>query len=323
MFECWRHSRWFVQMPLHDGPAADGDFAGGPGDLAGGDEDAHPEYDVDLGDGTDDDPSAAAQPGARPPRAPVQQPAQGGTPGAGPDTRSAITPEQYNQVVTGYQTMERNFAALQAQNQLLQRQVAALTGVRPPEPASSQDPPLSEADQKAVAAVYRLFPKLRPLLEKADALLGIPDTVKRFETEAESRWTDIGTRMWDAFDKAVGEAYGGNKLHPFAQKALDAAFIAWLETDKNAAARYRMGDMTLSAEFLRMYKSGVIVPAQRAGNGQPPRTVGGRPSGQQPPRVPRGGPGQPATGQRPAQPNAKNPDEVHEAAADAFFAARS
>lgn len=326
MFGTWRRSPWFIQMPLLDTP---GDGGGGGGDLSGADADAHPEYDVDFGDPPDDDPPVQGDPGATPPSRTVQPPAQG-DPGAGPDPRTqAPTREQYDQLVTGYRSMERNFTTLQAQNQLLQRQVAALTGQQPPAQPQGDQPQLTEADQKAIKAVYRLFPQLKPLLEKAQDILQLPEQVSSFKSEADSRWTDIGTRMWDSFDKAITQAYGlqnGAKLTPFAQKSIDSAFIAWLETDRNAAARYRMGDMTLPAEFMQMYRSGVIVPAQRATAGGTPnqqRGALGRPGQQQqPPRVPRGGPGSTTVGQRPQQPNTKKPDQVHDAAADAFFAQR-
>lgn len=321
MFLTWRRSPFVVQMPLYNTPD---DLGGGGGDLAGADEGAHPEYDVDLGEGGDDDPALDPSTQGAQPGTPVRQPAQGGTPGGGQDPRTQqpqITAEQYTTLATSYRTLESNLSQVLAQNQLLQRQVAALTGVQPPQQQPQTQ--LSEADQKAVEAVYRLFPQLKPLLEKAQDLLSLPETVNGFKSEAERRWIDVGTRMWDAFDRSVGEAFGGQNLHPFAKQSLDSAFITWLETDKNAQARYRMGDTTLAAEFVKMYRNGVIAPAQRAGSPQPRGARPGQPGQQQPPRVPRGGPGQPAVGQRPAQPNVKKPDEVHDAAADAYFASRS
>jgi hypothetical protein len=309
-----RFHRWIPQGPffIHD------DGGGGGGDAG----DAHPEYDIDLtaddgGGGPADDP-AGQQPGA-PPRAPVQSPATGYPPGAGPDTRPPqYTPEQVSQVVTGYRNLLQRSQAIEAQNQLLQRQVAALTGVQPPQQQPGQQ--LSEADQKAIAAVYRLFPQLKPLLEKAQDILTLPDTVNTFKTEAEGRWVDLGNRMWHQFDQAVKEIYPG-QLHPFAQKAIDAAFVSWLETDPQAGARYRVGDMTLPGEFLKMYRNGLVVPAMRAGNpSTPQRGLTGRQPPGQPPRVPRGGPGGNAIGQQPPQPNVKDPAAVHDAAADAYFA---
>lgn len=315
MFGTYHRSPWFPQglLFIHD------DGGGGGGDAG----DVHPEYDIDLeagdaGAGGADDPAGQMQGAA--PRTPVQPPATGQGPGAGPDSRPPqYTPEQVSQVVTGYRQLAQRAQAIEAQNQLLQRQVAALTGVQPPQQQPGQQ--LSEADQKAIAAVYRLFPQLKPLLEKAQDILTLPDTVNGFKSEAESRWTDLGTRMWHQFDSAVKQLYAG-PLHPFAQKAIDAAFVAWLETDQSAGARYRMGDMTLPGEFLKMYRNGLVVPAMRAGNPpNPQRGLPGRQPGQ-PPRVPRGGPGGNAIGQQPPQPNVKDADAVHNAAADAYFAQR-
>jgi hypothetical protein len=102
---------------------------------------------------------------------------------------------------------------------------------------------------------------------------------------------------------------------------LDTAFVTFLETDKNASARYRAGDVTVVDEFVNMFRTGVIVPANRPvpnNNGLPPR----RPQPAGPPRLPRGGPGSTVVGQQPQQPNRANAAEVHEAAADAYFAAR-
>lgn len=318
MLKNWLRSPWFgVQQPCCERP----DPGGGGGDP---DPTAQPDYDIDLeAGGEDDDPSR--QPGAPAGRPPVQDPARPGQPGGapGPDggTPQTYTPEQFNQVVTSYRTLERQHQQLVGQLQSQQRMIAALTGQQPPA-GGGDEPALSEADQKAIKAVYRLFPQLKPLLEKAQDLLGLPDTVKGFVTEGESRWQDIGTRMWEAFDGAVKQAYGDRQLHPFAQRALDNAFVGWLESDRNAAARYRTGDIGLAAEFMKMYRNGVIVPAQQAGapgpGGAPRRP--GQPPG--PPRVPRGGPGGAPMGQRPGQPNVKKPDEVHDAAADAYFASR-
>jgi hypothetical protein len=298
--------------PLYDTP----DDGGGGGDEL----DAHPDYDVNLDEagGTAEAPHTASSPS---PGAPIPRGSQGGqppVPGSDQSTPQTVTPEQYDQVVQYGRYQQQALAQLQAHNALLQRQLAALTGVTPPQRDPSV-PQLSEADEKAIAAVYRLFPKLRPLLERADELLQVPGTVKNFQTEADNRWTDLGTRMWTAFDQEVAKTWPGGRLHDFAQKAIDQAFISWLETDRNAAARYRMGDLTLPTEFMGMYRSGIIVPAQRGTNGNQPGPAARR-TGAQPPRVPRGGPGATTVGSRPQQPNVKNADEVHDAAADAFFA---
>jgi hypothetical protein len=328
MFGSWRRSPWFyVQQPLCDG------IDDGSG---GGDPTAHPEYDLDLNDdagGGDDDPSRqppAAPAGRQPAQAPARQPGQppvAGAPGQDGGTPQTFTAEQYGQVANGYRTVLAQNQQLQGQLQMLQNQVAALTGIRPPAGgpgAGEGQPQLSEADQKAIAAVYRLFPQLKPLLEKAQDILQLPETVNGFKSQDQARWQDIGTRMWEAFDGAVKEAFGNRQLHEFAQKSLDAAFVSWLETDKNAAARYRMGDTGLAKEFMRMYRNGVIVPAQQAGapgTGQQPGAPR-RPGQQPPPRVPRGGAGAPPVGQQPGQPNVRDANQLHDAAADAYFAAR-
>jgi hypothetical protein len=309
-------------MPLGDTPGADG-----LGDDGGG---AEPDYDIDLdaGAGGDDPPRPSAAPAGR---QPVQDPARPGQPGGapGPDggTPQTYSAEQYTQVVRGYRTLEGQHNQLQGQVATLTRQIAALTGIPGPstgQPGADQ-PQLSEADQKAISAVYRLFPQLKPLLEKAQDLLSLPDAVNGFKSADQARWQDIGTRMWEAFDAEVKGAYGNRTIHEFAQRSLDAAFVSWLETDKNAAARYRTGDTGLAKEFMRMYRTGVIVPAQQAGapgTGTPPGAPRRPGQPQQQPRVPRGGAGGTAIGQRPGQPNVQKPDELHEAAADAYFTAR-
>jgi hypothetical protein len=330
MFGTWRRSPWFGFQPFFD--VADG--GGGGGDLSGADDTAHPEYDVDLnaGDDGDDPPRQPAAPAGRQPvQAPARQPGQqpaAGAPGQDGGTPQTYTAEQYSQVANGYRTLHTQNAELRGQLQMLQNQVAALTGIRQPAGGpgtDGQQTQLTEADQKAVAAVYRLFPQLKPLLEKAQDLLSLPDAVNGFRQNDQARWQDIGTRMWEAFDGAVKEAYGNRQLHEFAQKSLDAAFVSWLETDKNAAARYRMGDTGLAKEFMRMYRNGVIVPAQQAGapgTGQQPGVPRRPGQQQQQPRVPRGGAGSAPVGQQPGQPNVRNADQLHDAAADAYFAAR-
>lgn len=336
MFGTWCRSPWFprdlrliggrVQMPLGETPGADG--------LTDDDATAHPDYDVDLNaGGEDDDPSrqppaapAGRQPVQAPARQPGQQPPVAGAPGPDGGTPQTYTAEQYSQVVTGYRTLHTQNAELRGQLQLIQNQVAALTGLRPATGpgAAGQTPQLSESDQKAVAAVYRLFPGLKDLLEKAPDLLQLPETVKGYNADAQTRWQDMGTRMWEAFDVEVKAAYGNRQIHAFAKQSLDAAFVSWLETDKNAAARYRTGDTGLAKEFMRMYRNGVIVPAQQAGapGAQPPGPPRRPGQVQQQPRVPRGGAGAAPVGQQPGQPNVQSAEQLHEAAADAYFAAR-
>lgn len=322
MFLTWRRSPFavFVQPPLCD-PDAGG---GGGGDPIP--DDAHPEYDLDdHAGGQGDDPPG--QPGAPAGQPPVQDPARqpAGGPGQDPRTPQTYTADQYNQVASGYRTLQGQNQQMAGQLALMQRQIAALTGAQPPaDPAAGGQPPLSEADQKAVAAVYRLFPQLKPLLDKAQDLLTLPDAVNGFKSAQEAQQNAIATRTWDAFDTAVKGVFG-ETVHPFTKQSLDAAFVSWLETDQNAAARYRSGDLTLATEFMRMYQTGVIGPARaRAQNPNPAGGLPRRPGAPQPPaRVPRGGAGgSPAVpgGQRPAQP--VDPTAVHDAAADAYFATR-
>lgn len=309
MWKSHRPVHGLIAGPYYDAPGADGEYT-----------DAQPDYDIELDPGDGDPEDHSAQSGAQPPRA-LGPGSATGLPAPGPDQRTPTTysQEQYNQVVTGYRDRERALQGASAQIQLLQRQVAALTGAAPPTQTTGQQPQLSDADQKAITAVYRLFPGLKPLLEKSQELLTLPQAVQGFKTDAEARWTDLGTRMWQAFDQTVSQAFPGGKLHPFAQQSIDSAFVAWLEADKNAAARYRLGDMTLPTEFMAMYRNGVIVPAQRAAGTQPQqRGVPGRAGAQ--PRVPRGGPSASPAGQRPAQPDPKDAGAVHDAAADAYFA---
>jgi hypothetical protein len=326
MFSHWRRSLFYVQEPFCDAP---GDPAGGG---AVDDPSAHPDYDVDFGDVVVDDPANPQNPGA-PAAPPVQDPSrQPGDPGQDPRTppvdAAAFTQLQQTVIQSQQQT-----ASLIAENRRLMQAIGTLTGQQPgPQQPSADQPQLSEADQKAVAAIYRLFPNLRPLLEKAQELVAIPETVRGFQQDTQSRWNDLGARMWQTFDGEVRKAYGladGVAMTPFAQKAIDSAFVNWLETDKNAQARYRMGDTTLPAEFMKNYVNGVVVPARArqtppAVPGQPPTPgqPGVRRPAQQPPRVPRGGPGGAPVTTAPAQPNVKKPDEIHSAAADAYFAQR-
>lgn len=331
----WRRSPFYVQEPFTDAP---GDPAGGGG---GGNPDegtAHPDYDVDFGDGAvGDDPPQPPVPGA-PAVPPVQDPARpaGGVPGQEPRT-PAIDPAVFQTLQQTVTQSQGQIQTLVAENRRLMQTIGALTGREPgpAAPAGDQQPQLSEADQRAVSAIHRLFPGLKTLLDKAPELLQMPDSVKAFHQGEQSRWTDIGNRMWTTFDGEVRKAFAlaeGAQMNPFAQKALDSAFVSWLETDQNAAARYRMGDTTLATEFMKNYLNGVIVPAHRARQ-QPPPAPGapgapqpGQPGARRPaappPRVPRGGPGSPPVTQQPAQPNVRNADEIHSAAADAFFTQR-
>jgi hypothetical protein len=332
MLFTWRRSPFFVQMPSFDAP---GDPGGGGGELQ--DPNAHPDYDFDLdaGDGTNDDPLQVPNPGA-PAAPPVQDPRAPGAPGQDPRTPDPA-------FVAYQQQTQQNMAYLQQQNERLMRTVASLTGQQqPPGPAAPVADPManfSPQDRAAVEAIYRLLPGLKPLLERGTDLLGVPDAIAQIRQGEEGRWADIGTRMWQTFDTELRTVFGieaNQAMEPFAQKAIDAAFVNWLETDKNAQARYRMGDVTLAKEFLTNYQQGIIAPAAAARARQtPPAPIPGRPGAPitpgapgaprrpaQPPRVPRGGPGAAPVTQRPAQPNAQSPDQLHDAAADQFFAQR-
>jgi hypothetical protein len=89
--------------------------------------------------------------------------------------------------------------------------------------------------------VLRLFPGLEPLLAKKDDLLKLPELVSGFQSEQTAAQEATATRMWEALDAEVLKALRAGSCTRL-RKSIDSAFVAWLEADKNAAARYRLGD---------------------------------------------------------------------------------
>lgn len=318
MFTHWRGPWLTLQLCFDPNNPGGAPAAGDPPP----DPSAHPEYDLDEFDDPPGDDPPGAQPGA-PPAVPGTPPPPPGGPGTGSGTPDAAA---FTALQTQVSTLQGQLTTMAAHNRRLLQALGAPPPATPP--PGTGDPQLSEADRKAVEAVYRLFPKLRGILDNADKLLEAPQAIQRFQSDDQARWDAIGTRMWDALDKSVATTYnlqGEQQVSPFVKQGIDSAFLNWLETDKNAQARYRMGDTTLAGEFMQMFVNGVIVPAQRVRatppNGGPPTNQPPR-RGAQPPRVPRGGPGTPPATPGGAPPAPKKADEVHAAAADAYFAGR-
>lgn len=280
----------------------------------------HPDYDVDIGTGTPDapstptgvtpaaptgtgpDPSQPPRPAGEVPGAPVSgQQERGGPPQSVPYHRFA----EVNEAVA----RERE-ARIRAEERarLLEEQ-------RQPAPQAVEE---SDEDREIRDNLERLYPALKQLKSlPIDKVLASLERVESIDANDQARWEEVGRATWTALDKAVEEHFGGPIADPDVKAMIDDAFQSWLKRDRTAQAMYLRQDPQLVPTFWKRYTGGIVRPAVRRAEAESVTTAQARQ-----PRAPRGGSGTSVVTSAPKQPSVKNPDEVHDAAAEAFLTRR-
>lgn len=194
---------------------------------------------------------------------------------------------------------------LEAELNVMRRQMAALTGVEVPK-AEDNDP-----ESKAIKEqFYKLFPwakKLEAHADKLEKLAGLdPDELS---APNQHYWTLLGQQTLRTLVEQAQESLGG-ELTPFARRTLSTSFMSWLESDDELALRYSQQDPALVTDFLKEYRNGILDPYRRRSTtatapGNPQRRV-----------MPRQGAAGVVAGQAPNRPklgDANYEDAIHDA----------
>jgi hypothetical protein len=181
-----------------------------------------------------------------------------------PEDRSRwIPPHRFGEVSTRARTLEAQIAERD-------RQIAALTNSRAPEPNEQ------EADgirQK----LFELVPQLEKFASLSDEqlarLLQTPDLAEAAQRAEEERWGGHASQQLDVLSELVAGHIGVEQLTQDQRDDLTEAFKRYVlstvqrEIDTTGAsptgARYQKGDRALLTEFAERYKKNWFEPARR------------------------------------------------------------
>lgn len=284
----------------------------------------HPEYDVDLGDGTPSETPSGAQPasptGTEPTPTTQQRPA-GEVPGA-PSTGQ---PERGGPPQTV--PYERLQQVAQQRQQEFEARIRAEERARIAEERwnAAQNPPPAKVageespeDKEIRENLERLYPELRRLKEiPIDQILKSMERVDTIDANDQARWEEVGRRTWSALDSQMEAHYGGKIEDAEMRDTIYDAFQTWLRRSEQAQAMYLRQDPELVPSFWKRFAGAIVRPAVRKAEAETVTTAQNRQ-----PRAPRGGSQTSVVTQAPKQPNPKDADSVHDAAADAFLQRR-
>lgn len=288
----------------------------------GADPGAHPDYDVDL-DGTGT-PASETQTGVTPPTPggpdpnPAAQPRPAGeVPGAvqtGQDQRGQppqhVPYRRFSEVNQRFETEREARIRAETEARLLRERYES-------QPAPSSGPEETPEDREIRENLERLYPALTKLKDLPfDKLMTALERVDSIDANDTARWEEVGRQVWQRLDTQVQEHFGAPIEDPETRAMIDDAFQNWLRRSKDAQAMYLRQDPQLVPTFWSRYTAGIVKPAVRKAEAE---TVTAAQNRQ--PRAPRGGSSTTVTA-APRQPSVKNPDELHDAAADAFLARR-
>ena len=245
--------------------------------------------------GTGASPSPTGQPGATPP--------------AGAQPGSTGQPEQTVPLAALREERQAR-QRLQAQLQELQRRHAAPTP--PAHPPSAPDP----AHEEVRRNFYELFPHFKAFEnvkpEQVQGLLGLLEREPQREALFTHYWQNFGRGALRALGTEIKSVFGGD-LEPTARRYIDDAYMAWLESDPDAQARFYEHDPTLASDFVKAYSAALLEPYGRSVLAKEQQRAERRA------RLPMANP---RTNAVPAggKPTKKlEGDEVHAAAAERFF----
>jgi hypothetical protein len=273
----------------------------------------------DVSAGYEGDDSGAAPAGPADPSTPQQ-----GTPDDAQASDAAPSPA--GQVPKGFipqyrlrEVTERNrqLAArvdyFERQQQMAQQQPAP----RPAAPAGPDDPESEVIRQQ----FFKLFPWAKNFQAALDAnpdlIDRLQDTVKvvpQFQSQMDQQWQAAGASALRMLSAKGGELYGGD-MNPSVQRAHELAFIDRIERDPELRQRYLQGDHdALVREYWQEMTTHMYDPIRRRA------AVTNQQRAVRVARVPSSGPASQALGK--GAPKPKTEEDVHEAAAQAYFQGR-
>lgn len=154
-----------------------------------------------------------------------------------------------------------------AKAELLEKQIAALTGVKMPEPVAEVDP--QEAAIRA--SLERMYPELKRLRDVPfDQLKATTDEVQRMREEAaaetKAKFRTLADTTFKALHEAVSkDVMGGKPLDDEQRLEWNTHFHAWLAANRNGVLdRYASGDGKVVTEYLAAVSRNMLDPARRS-----------------------------------------------------------
>ncbi len=181
---------------------------------------------------------------------------------------AATPPEQhvpyqrFKEVNDERRQFSEELARAKAEADLLNRQIQALTGVKP---TAQVDP----QEQAIRASLEKLYPGLQRLDKlPVDKLLELVDQVPKIQQQTEAQQKAHFASLADATMASLhGEAaktlFDGKALSPEQKRSLQRDFIGWLEDDPTRASRYLARDAQLIPEYLKAFASTMLDPVRR------------------------------------------------------------
>lgn len=172
---------------------------------------------------------------------------------------------RFKEVNDGYRLAREEAAQIKAERDLLNRQIQALTGVKPEPQVDPQQQAILAGLEKVIPGISRFgnLPIDR-LLEIAERF---PELQKQTEDERakqqEARLSTLAeTARATLFDQAK-PLYDGKALTEGQQKMLVLTFAGWLDSDQALKSRYLAGDGHLVPEFLKAFAPTMLDPVRR------------------------------------------------------------
>lgn len=242
--------------------------------------------------GTGGSPAPTGQPGATPPA--------GATPGSTGPPEQTVPLAALHEERRARQQLQREL------NQLRSRPAPT------PTPPSAPDP----AHEEVRRNFYELFPhfkafeRVKP--EQIDGLLGLLDREPQREAMFTQYWQNFGRGALRALGAEIKSVYGGD-LDPASRRYIDDAYVAWLENDPDAQIRFYEHDPTLAGDFIKAYSAALLEPYGRGVLAKEQARAERRS------RLPMANPRTNAVPANGKPPKKLEGDEVHTAAAEAYF----
>ena len=155
------------------------------------------------------------------------------------------------------QDFERKYNEQQAQLAHYQRQVQALAGVNPTNPA--------DAETEAIKAqFFKVFPDFQKFDGKVDKILSAFDRMGSIEALEQHVWGKHGLQMIESVEAEVAKGFGTETLNEQQQDIVRALYRSRAEQDPEFLARHERGDKTLIKDFAKSFLDSVFEPARRS-----------------------------------------------------------
>ena len=263
-------------------------------------------------DGQGQQPTGDGQvPAGSSPAAPPNQVPASGTPGQQPqaDRSGWIPPHRFQEVTRANAEMRARIEAFEKQFGTMRTGLEQALGRQP-----NDGPQYDEATTRIREQLLTVFPELKQFVERSKDFGSILERLPSLDSFMENQLHGQGRRYFGLLDAELKKHFAeeDGKINPTAQRFFQTAFIDYLQTVPEAAARYERGDESVVSEWFGKHVQGPLIDRIRRSAHAQTVTRGDIVT-----RLPRQTPATSVVqGQQPAKP--KSRDEMLEAAWDAM-----